>query len=84
MGINGLHHLKWDEQISQGFRDTNGSPNLGQTTKPRNSQEQQKKGTWRLIDFAIPTDYKVKLKEIEKRDKDIAKELKNYWTWHQL
>ena len=35
------------------------------------------------MDFADPADYRVKLKESEKRDKyqDLAKELKNYATW---
>ena len=34
--------------------------------------------TCRTLDFAIPVDYRVKLKENEKRDKyqDLAKELK--------
>ena len=42
------------------------------------------------MDFAVPADHKVKLKESEKRDKylDLARELKNYgtgkWRWYQL
>ena len=38
------------------------------------------------MDFAVPADHRVKLKESEKRDKylDLARELKNYGTnkWH--
>ena len=61
-------------QIPLGFRDINGSPNLGQTTRPYNI----KKRTWKIVDLAVPADYRVKLEECEKRDKyfDIARELK--------
>ena len=46
-------------------------------TKPSDSQ--QKKRTWRIVNFAVPADYRVKLKESEKRDKylNLAKELKS-------
>ena len=39
---------------------------------------QQRKRTCRILDFAVPVDHRVKLKECEKRDKylDIARELK--------
>ena len=35
------------------------------------------------VDFAVPADHRIKLKECEKRDKylDLARELKNYGTW---
>ena len=62
-----------------GFWDKNGLPNLGQMT--RSSNNQQKKRTCKIVDFV---DYRVKLKENEKKDKylDLARELKkNYWTW---
>ena len=36
-----------------------------------------------IADFVVPADHKLKLIEIEKRDKylDLARELKNYGTW---
>ena len=42
-----------------------------------------KKWTCQIVDFAVPADFKVKLKESDKRDKylDLARELKNYGTW---
>ena len=43
----------------------------------------QKKRTYRIVDFAVLADHKVKLKEGEKKDKylDLARELKkNYRT----
>ena len=56
------------------------SPNLSQTTRPRDHQ--QKERTCRIVDFAVPADYKLKLKENEKRDKyqDFARELKKTWN----
>ena len=37
----------------------------------------------KMVDFAVPADQKVKIKENEKRDKffDLARELKRYGTW---
>ena len=34
-----------------------------------------------MVDFSVPTDYRVKLKESEKRDKysDLAREMKRQW-----
>ena len=58
----------------------NGSPNLGQKTRPySNQQQQQKKRTCKIVDFDVPADHRIKLKESEKKDKyfDLARELKN-------
>ena len=76
-------HGKWDALTSLGFWRTNRSPNLGQTTRPYNNQ-QKKKRNCRIVNFAVPTDHRVKLKESEKKDKyfDLARELeKNCGTW---
>ena len=70
------------------FLDTNGSPNFGQTTKPNDNQQKKKKKKEKkkkekgrigqIVDFAVPADHRVKLKESEKKDKyqDLARELK--------
>ena len=58
---------EWDAQTLLGFWDTKRSPNLGQTTRPYN--DEQKKRSCRIVDFAVPTDLIVKLKECEKRKK---------------
>ena len=47
-----------------GFRDTNGLPNLGQTTRSYNNE--QEKRICKIIDFAVPAYHRVKLKEFEK------------------
>ena len=61
---------------------TNGSPNLGQKT----SNQLKKKRTCKIVDFAVPAEHGIKLKESEKKDKhlDLASELKKsygIWRW---
>ena len=59
-----------------GLWHTHGSPNLGQKTRPYNNQ--QKKRICKTVNFAVPADHRIKLKEYEKKDKypNLAKELK--------
>ena len=63
-----------------GLWRTHGSPNLGQNTRPYNSQ--QKKIICKIADFAVLTDHWIKLKECEKKDKylNLARELKKLWN----
>ena len=71
---------EWHTQTSLGFWYTNGSPNLGQMTKPYHNQ--QKKRTFKIVEFTVPADNRVKLKENEKWNKylDLAWELKKLWN----
>ena len=64
------------------FLDTNGSPNLGQATRPSDSQQKIKERACRIVAFNVPADYRIKLKESENWDKyiDLARELKKYGT----
>ena len=41
-----------------------------------------KKRTCKIVDFAVPADHRIKLKECEKKDKylDLARELKKLWN----
>ena len=62
---------------------TNGSPHLGQKTRPYdNQQKKKKKKICKIVDFAVLADHRIKLKESEKRDKylDLARELKKLWN----
>ena len=54
----GIHSWEWDIQTSQGFGNTNGSPNLDQMSRPSNGQ--QKNRTCRIVDFGILADHRVK------------------------
>ena len=71
---------KWDTKTPQRFWHTSSSPNLGQTTRPYDDQQNTR--NCRIMVFAVPVDHWVKLKEIEKRDKylDFARELKKPWN----
>ena len=64
------------QKYSFGFCDTHGLSNLGQTTRPIDCQQQKR--TRRKVDFAVPVDHRLKVKESEKRDKcqDLSRELK--------
>ena len=61
---------------------TNGSPNLGQKTRPYSYKQQQKKRPCKIVDFAVPADHRINLKESEKKGKylNLAKELKKLWN----
>ena len=79
-----------DAQTPQGFWDTNGQPNLGQTTRPCNNH-QQKERTCRIVDLSILADYRVKLKESEKKRLSTSTMIRNWkncgtwkWRWYQL
>ena len=63
-----------------GLWHTNGSPNLSQKTRPYNNQ--QNKIICKIVDFAVPADHRIKLKECEKKDKclNLAQELKKLWN----
>ena len=79
---------EWKVQTPLVFWDANGSPNLGQITRPYNNQKKKKKKRKRkkriciIVDFAVPADHRVKLKESEKKDKylDFAWESKKPWN----
>ena len=63
-----------------GLWHTNESQNLGQNSRPYSNQ--QKKRTCKIVDFALSTEHRIKLKEIEKKDKyqELAWELKKLWN----
>ena len=71
---NEMHKLLWDFEIK--------TDHLILTRRPVLIIINKKERTCRIVDFAVPVDHRVKLKESEKSDKyfDIARELKNYGT----
>ena len=58
------------------------SHNPGQKTRPHNNQQQKKKRICKIVDFAVPADHRINLKESEKKDKylDLAREFKKLWN----
>ena len=71
-------------QTPMGLWYTNGSPYLGQKTRPYNYQpkKKKKKKIGKIVDIAVPSDHRINPKECEKRDKylDLARELKKLWN----
>ena len=65
-----------------GLWRTNESPNLGQKTRPYNDQQKKKKKICKIVDFVVPADHRIKLKEYEKRDKylDLDRKSKKLWN----
>ena len=58
-----------------------GPPNPGQKTRPYNNQKKKNRIS-KIVDFAIPVDHRINLKESAKKDKylDLARELKKLWN----
>ena len=72
---NDTHKLLWDFDIQRDPLIKAKRPDLIITNK-------KKKRTCKIIDFAVPADHRIKLKEFEKKDKyfDLARELKKLWN----
>ena len=80
---NATHKLLWDFNIQ--------TDHLILTRKPDLIIINKNKRTCKIVDFAVPADHRIKLKECKKKDKylDLARELKktvehagdNYTNW---
>ena len=68
---NGTHKLLWDFEVHTDHLISSGRPDLIIINK-------KKRDFAKIVDFAVPADHRIKLKECEK--KDLARELKNYGT----
>ena len=71
---NATHKLLWDFNIQTNHLIPVRRPDLIIINKI--------KRTCKIVDFAVPVDHRIKLKECEKKDKylDLARELKNLWN----
>ena len=71
---NNTHKLLWDFDI---YKD-----HLISARRPDLIIINKKKRTCIIVDFAVPADHRIKLKECEKNDKylDLARELKKLWN----
>ena len=75
---NDAHKLLWDFNIQTDHLIPARRPDLIIIKK----KKKKKKRTCKIVDFAVPADHKIKLKECEKKDKnlDLARELKKLWN----
>ena len=71
---NDTHKLLWDFDIRTDHLISARRPDLIIINK--------KKRVYKIVDFAVPADHRIKLKECEMRDKylDLARELKKLWN----
>ena len=71
---NNTHKILWDFDIRTDHLISARRPDLIMINK--------KKRTCKIVDFAVPADHRIKLKECEKKDKylDLARELKKLWN----
>ena len=72
---NDTHKLLWDFDIHTDHLIPARRPDLTTINK-------KKKRTCKIVDFAVPADHRIKLKECEKKDKylNLARELKKLWN----
>ena len=70
---NDTHKLLWDLNIKTDHLISARRPDLIIINKKR---------TYKIVDFALPADHTIKLKESEKKDKylNLARELKKMWN----
>ena len=71
---NATHKLLWDFNIQ--------TDHLIPAKRPDLIIMNKKKRTCKIVDFAVPADHRIKLKECGKKDKylDLARELKKLWN----
>ena len=74
---NNTHKLLWDFDIHTDHLISVRRPDLKIINKKK-----KKKRTCKIVDFAVPADHRIILKECEKKDKylDLARELKKLWN----
>ena len=73
---NDTHKLLWDIDIQTDYLISAWGPDLIMNKKKK------RKKICKIVDFAVPVDYRIKLKECEKRDKylDLTRDLKKLWN----
>ena len=76
---NDSYKLQWEFDIHTDHIISTRRPDLIIINKKR---KRKKKRTCKIVDFAVPADHRIKLKESEKKDKylDLARELKKLWN----
>ena len=79
---NDTHKLLWDFDIQMDHLISARRPDLIIIKKKKKKKKRKK--ICKIVDFAVPADHRIKLKEYEKRGKylDLARELKKLCFWH--
>ena len=76
---NDTHKLLWDFNIQMDHLISARRPDLIIINKKK---KKKKKRICKIVDFAVPADHRINLKECEKKDKylNLARELKKLWN----
>ena len=79
---NDSHKLLWDFNIQTDHLIPARRPDLIIINKKKKKKKKKKKIICKIVDFAVPADHRINLKESEKKDKylDLARELKKLWN----
>ena len=77
---NYTHKLRWDIDIETDHLISARRPDLIIINKKK--KKRKKKRNCNCVDFVVPADYRIKLRECEKNDKylDLAREVKKIWN----
>ena len=75
---NDTHKLLWDFDMHTDHLISARIPDLIIINPTPEKRKKKKKRICKIVDFAVPANYRIKLKECEKKDKylDLARELK--------
>ena len=78
---NAAHKLLWDFNKQTDHLIPSRWPDLI-IINNKKKKKKKKKRTCKIVEFAVPVDHRIKLKECEKKDKylDLARELKKLWN----
>ena len=81
---NDTHKLQWDFDIQTDQLISTRRPYLIMINKKKNKTKKKWKKKWicKIVDFAVPADHRIKLKECENKNNnlDFARELKKLWN----
>ena len=79
---NDTHKLLWDFNMQTDHLIPARRPDLIIINNKKKKKKRKKKRICKIVDFAVPVDHRINLKESEKKDKylDLARELKKLWN----
>ena len=81
--VNEMQKLLWDFEIQTNHLNSARRPDFVIVNKKKKKKKKKKeKRICRIVDFTVPADHRIKLKEREKKDKylNLANKLKNLWN----
>ena len=80
---NGTHKFHWDFITKMDHLISARRPHLTVVDKKKKKKKKKKERTCKIVDFAVPADYRIKLKKVKRRigTWTLLDNWKNYGTW---